>query len=128
MNCHQLSTLFLHGSSLSFPSRKPIEYPDMARKTLMLLLAPALADPDCLKPGLGKDPMLPAPSMYVANWATCAENCAKSLTCQEYSFKSDRIAGSSTRRMLTLRPIPRLSRHPRHARPRPRPWQQRRLA
>ena len=89
MNCHQLSTLFLHGSSLSFPSRKPIEYPDMARKTLMLLLAPALADPDCLKPGLGKDPMLPAPSMYVANWATCAENCAKSLTCQEYSFKSD---------------------------------------
>ena len=49
----------------------------MAR--FILLLAPALAAPECLKSGLGKEPFQPLPSFYLANWAACAENCAKSL-------------------------------------------------
>lgn len=59
-------------------------------KLLSLLAVPALAVPSCLKQGtLGKDPFLPAPSMYVANWASCAENCHKSLLCKEFSYKED---------------------------------------
>lgn len=59
-------------------------------KLLSVLLVPALAVPSCLKEGtLGKDPFLPAPSMYVANWASCAQNCEKSLLCKEFSYKED---------------------------------------
>ena len=56
----------------------------------LFLLAAAAAEPSCLKAGfIGKDVYLPLPNMYVANWATCAMNCAKSPICQEFSFKAD---------------------------------------
>ena len=64
----------------------------MAKKVMTLLLVPALAAPSCLKQGtLGKDPFLPAPSMYVADWASCAKNCEQSLLCKEFSFKEDTV-------------------------------------
>ena len=64
----------------------------MAKKVMTLLLVPALAAPSCLKQGtLGKDPFLPAPSMYVADWASCAKNCEQSLLCKEFSFKEETV-------------------------------------
>lgn len=62
----------------------------MARKSILLLLAPALATPACLEPGkIGKDPLMPLPSLQATDWRDCAKKCGDSLACKQFSFKAD---------------------------------------
>lgn len=51
-----------------------------------------LVSSSCVEKGMAyKDPFLPAPGIFVANWEDCQAKCSKDLLCKTFSFKKDTV-------------------------------------